>query len=53
MSAKARMTVAVYHIDGLVQYCSIPIANALQILQSCTKRIGKKMKTRNENAIRY
>ena len=24
-------------IDGLVQYCSISIANALDILQSCTK----------------
>ena len=24
------------NIDGLVQYCSIPIANALEILQSCT-----------------
>ena len=25
------------HIDGLVQYCIISIANALEILQSCTK----------------
>ena len=25
------------HIDGLVQDCSISIANALEILQSCTK----------------
>ena len=25
------------HIDGLVQGCSISIANALEILQSCTK----------------
>ena len=25
------------HIDGLVQKCSISIANALEILQSCTK----------------
>ena len=25
------------HIDGLVQDCNIPIANALVILQSCTK----------------
>ena len=34
-----------YHIDGLVQDCSISIANALEILQSCTepsifKRVG-------------
>ena len=26
-----------YNIDGLVQDCSISIANALEILQSCTK----------------
>ena len=25
------------HVDGLVQYCMISIANALEILQSCTK----------------
>ena len=25
------------YIDGLVQECSISIANALEILQSCTK----------------
>ena len=25
------------HIDGLVQNCSISIADALEILQSCTK----------------
>ena len=25
------------HIDGLVQDCSISIANALELLQSCTK----------------
>ena len=25
------------HFDGLVQDCSISIANALEILQSCTK----------------
>ena len=24
------------NIDGIVQYCSIPIANTLEILQSCT-----------------
>ena len=27
----------VLHIDGLVQYCSISIANGLEILQSCTE----------------
>ena len=27
----------IYHIDGFVQDCSISIANALEILQSCTK----------------
>ena len=26
-----------FHIDGLVQDCSISIANALEILLSCTK----------------
>ena len=26
-----------FHIDGLVQDCSISIANTLEILQSCTK----------------
>ena len=26
-----------YHIDGLVQDCSNPSANALELLQSCTK----------------
>ena len=26
------------YIDGLVQDCNISIANALEILQSCTKR---------------
>ena len=26
-----------YNIDGLVQDCRISIANALEILQSCTK----------------
>ena len=32
-------TVLLYycHIDGLVQYCSNSIANALELLQSCTK----------------
>ena len=25
------------HVDGLVQNCSIPIALAMEILQSCTK----------------
>ena len=29
--------VNMFHIDGLVQDCSISIANALEILQSCTK----------------
>ena len=51
MSAKARVTVAVYHIDGLMQYCSISIVNALEILHSCSKGIGKKVKTRNEIAL--
>ena len=27
----------IYHFDGLVQHCSISNANALEILQSCTK----------------
>ena len=27
----------IYYIDGLVQGCSISIANAMEILQSCTK----------------
>ena len=26
-----------YHFDGLVQDCSISIANAMEILQYCTK----------------
>ena len=26
-----------YHIDGLVQDCSVSIANALELLKSCTK----------------
>ena len=26
-----------YHVDGLVQDCSNSIANALELLQSCTK----------------
>ena len=30
------MSVSSLHIDGLVQDCSISIANALEILQSCT-----------------
>ena len=30
------MPVSSLHIDGLVQDCSISIANALEILQSCT-----------------
>ena len=29
-----------HHIDGLVQYCSISIASALEILQSCTKPLS-------------
>ena len=28
------------HIDGFVQYCSSSIANALELLQSCTKPSG-------------
>ena len=31
------MELSVYHIDGLVQDCSNSIANALELLQSCTK----------------
>ena len=30
-------TVLLMHIDGLVQDCSNSIANALELLQSCTK----------------
>ena len=30
-------SLTLYHINGLVQDCSISIANALEILQSCTK----------------
>ena len=29
--------VLIWHIDGLVQDCSISIANALELLQSCAK----------------
>ena len=29
-----------FHIDGLVQYCSISIANVLEILQSCTEPLN-------------
>ena len=32
-----RIIMRPHHFDGLVQDCSISIANALQILQSCTK----------------
>ena len=35
-SLKWRYNIALY-INGLVQDCSISIANALEILQSCTK----------------
>ena len=31
------MEIMLYHIDGLVQDCGISVANALDILQSCTK----------------
>ena len=29
--------IQIQYIDGLVQDCSYPIANALELLQSCTK----------------
>ena len=32
------MTLSEYHIDSLVQDCSIPIATALEILQSCINK---------------
>ena len=31
------LTTTNHHIDGLVQDCSNSIANALELLQSCTK----------------
>ena len=31
------MLLGAYHIDDLVQDCSNSIANALELLQSCTK----------------
>ena len=31
------LVVVVFHLDGLVQDCSNSIANALELLQSCTK----------------
>ena len=36
-SLKLRYKIFEMHIDGLVQDCSISIANALEILQSCIK----------------
>ena len=33
----ARIDISKEYIDALVQDCSISIANALEILQSCTK----------------
>ena len=35
--SKWQLGVFQYHIDGLVQDCSNSIANALELLQSCTK----------------
>ena len=34
---KTHMVIHVYYADGLLQECSISIANALEILQSCNK----------------
>ena len=31
------LKVLIHHVDGLVQDCSNSIANALELLQSCTK----------------
>ena len=36
-STSINQLLVVIHIDGLAQHCSISIANALEILQSCTK----------------
>ena len=42
------------HVDGLVQYCSISIANALDILQSCTKlSIYDKAETKPSKAVYF
>ena len=38
MILNSNLLKSVFHIDGLVQDCSIAAANALEILQSCTKR---------------
>ena len=39
------------YVDGLVQNCSISIANALEILQSCTKPWFVEFKTWIDNYI--